>query len=91
MRQEYLHPWSLKFKEKSQEKKYCALRENMFRSNMVCVYIVWIFIVFCQSVVAGSCTTLIICLCACTFVLTAGSVLIMAEEFQGDTYVIFLL
>jgi len=31
IRREYLNPWTLKFKDKSQEQKFCQLREDMFR------------------------------------------------------------
>lgn len=81
MRMEYLNQWTLKFKDSTQESKYCQLRENMFRSNMLCVFIVWVFIVLCQAVVVPRCTVLIVCLAVSTIFLTAGCVLVMAEEF----------
>lgn len=61
MRMEYLHPWTLKFKDVTQEAKYCQLREDMFRSNMLCVFIVWIFIVLCQVIIIPKCWELVIC------------------------------
>lgn len=81
MRMEYLYPWTLKFKDSTQESKYSQLREDMFRSNMLCVFIVWIFIVLCQAVVVPRCTILIVCLIASTIFLTVGCILVMAEEF----------
>lgn len=81
MRMEYLNPWTLKFKDSTQESKYCQLREDMFRSNMLCVFIVWVFIVLCQAIVVPRCTVLIICLGVSTIILSAGCVLVMAEEF----------
>lgn len=84
MRLEYLYQWTLKFKDITQELKYCQLREDMFRSNMLCVYVVWIFIVLCQAVIVPRCTTLVICLGVATFLLTAGCILVMAEEFTGS-------
>lgn len=81
MRMEYLYPWTLKFKDSTQESKYSQLREDMFRSNMLCVFIVWVFIVLCQAVVVPKCSILIVCLVVSTFFLTAGCVLVMAEEF----------
>lgn len=83
MRHEYLYPWTLKFKEVTQESKYCQLREDMFRSNMLCVFVVWIFIVICQSIIVPRCTILVICLAVSTLLLTAGCILVMAEEFTG--------
>lgn len=83
MRMEYLHPWTLKFKDSTQESKYCQLREDMFRSNMLCVFIVWIFIVLCQTVIIPQCPVLIVCLTVCSILLTAGYILVMAEEFES--------
>lgn len=83
MREEYLHSWTLKFKDITQEAKYCQLREDMFRSNMLCVFIVWIFIVLCQTIILPRCTVLAACLAISTVLLTAGCILVMAEEFSG--------
>ncbi|XP_055913036.1 adenylyl cyclase 78C isoform X2 [Eupeodes corollae] len=83
IRREYLNGWTLKFKERTQEAKFCQLREDMFRSNMLCVFVIWIFIVLCQTIVIPKCTKLIICLAVGTIVLTAGCILVMAEEFSG--------
>lgn len=83
MRVEYLYPWTLKFKDTSQETKYCQLREDMFRSNMLSVFIVWIFIVLCQITIIPSCTILIICLAISTTLLSCGCTLVMAEEFSS--------
>lgn len=82
MREEYLYTWTLKFKDSSQEGTFCQLREDMFRSNMLCVFVVWIFIVLCQAVIIPKCTILIVSLSITTFVLTIGCVLVMAEEFS---------
>lgn len=83
MRQEYLYQWTLKFKDSTQESKYCQLREDMFRSNMISVFIVWIFIVLCQAIIIPRCTILVICLAVSTILLTAGCILVMAEEFSA--------
>lgn len=83
MRMEYLYPWTLKFKDLTQESKYCQLREDMFRSNMLCVFIVWVFIVLCQAVIIPKCTVLIIALIVSTILLSVGCVLVMAEEFTS--------
>lgn len=82
MRIEYLYPWTLKFKDGLQESKYCQLREDMFRSNMLCVFIVWIFIILCQSIIIPRCIHLIICLALSTVLLTFACILVMAEEFS---------
>lgn len=82
MRVEYLYPWTLKFKDATQETKYCQLREDMFRSNMLCVFIVWIFIVLCQAIIIPRCTVLMVSLAMSTIVLTGGCILVMAEEFS---------
>lgn len=83
IRREYLNAWTLKFIDKSQEQKFCQLREDMFRSNMLCVFVIWIFMVLCQVIIIPRCTTVIICLAVGTVVLTFCCVLVMAEEFPG--------
>ncbi|KAH8372208.1 hypothetical protein KR093_010596 [Drosophila rubida] len=85
IRREYLNAWTLKFIDKSQELKYCQLREDMFRSNMLCVFVIWIFMVLCQVIIIPRCTTVIICLAVGTLVLTFCCVLVMAEEFPGKS------
>ncbi|GAB0094916.1 Adenylate cyclase [Sergentomyia squamirostris] len=81
MRQEFLYGWTLKFKDNAQEGKFCQLREDMFRSNMLCVFVVWIFIVFCQVIILPTCIILVICLSIATFLMTLAWILVMAEEF----------
>lgn len=83
MRMEYLYPWTLKFKDSTQELKYCQLREDMFRSNMLCVFIVWLFIVLCQAIIIPKCTILVACLTVSTILLIGGCMLVMAEEFSS--------
>lgn len=83
MRMEYLYTYTLKFKDSTQESKYCQLREDMFRSNMLCVFLVWVFIVLCQSIIIPRCTVLVICLAVSTVILTLGCGIVMAEEFNG--------
>lgn len=83
MRNEYLHPLTLKFKDSTQESKYCQLREDMFRSNVLSVFIIWIFIVFIQAMIIPRCTILIICLSVSTVILTFQMLLVMAEEFPN--------
>lgn len=83
MRMEYLYTWTLKFKDSSQEGTFCQLREDMFRSNMLCVFVVWIFIVLCQVMIIPKCTVLIVSLSITSFLLTIGCVLVMAEEFSS--------
>ncbi|XP_073837834.1 adenylyl cyclase 78C isoform X2 [Musca autumnalis] len=83
IRKEYLSSWTLKFKDREQEMKFCQLREDMFRSNMLCVFVIWIFIVLCQIIIIPRCTNLVICLAIGTIVLTFSCILVMAEEFSG--------
>lgn len=82
MREEYLFPWTLEFKDNEQETRFRQLREDMFRSNMLCVFVVWIFIVMCQTIIFP-CVVLLICLAVATTLLTIGYFLVMAEEFKS--------
>lgn len=81
MRDENLKFWTMKFKDSSKEKKFCDRREDMFRSNMLCVFVIWVFIVMCQAIMNPNCTVLIICLSVSTVLLTIECVFVMAEEF----------
>jgi hypothetical protein len=81
MREEYLNSWTLRFKEPLQEVCFCQLREDMFRSNMLCMFVVWIFIVMCQFVIIPSCFSLTITLVVTTCIISAGCILVMAEEY----------
>jgi adenylate cyclase 8 len=83
MREEYLNAWTLRFKEPLQEVCFCQLREDMFRSNMLCMFIVWIFIVLCQFVIIPRSNILTVALMVTTVIISAGCVLVMAEEYPG--------
>ena len=83
MREEYLNTWTLSFKDPIQEICFCQLRENIFRSNMLCIFIIWIFIVLCQLVIVPRSDFLNVTLIVTTFVMFAGCVLVMAEEYPG--------
>ena len=83
MREEYLNTWTLRFKEPLQEVCFCQLREDMFRSNMLCMFIVWIFIVMCQFVIVPRCFFLTVTLIVTTVIISAGCILVMAEEYPG--------
>ncbi|XP_067013810.2 adenylyl cyclase 78C [Anabrus simplex] len=82
MRNANVNTWTLRFNEQPMEDKFCQLREDMFKSNMVCCFIIWIFVVICQAIIIPRSTTLIVGLTVTTVLLSAGLVLVMAEEFQ---------
>lgn len=82
MRDQYLNAWTLRFKDDTQEKSFCQLREDMFRSNMLCVFAMWIFIALCQAVIIPRCAIHSISLGTTTFILVCLFVLVMAEEYQ---------
>lgn len=82
MRDQYLNAWTLRFKDDSQEKSFCQLREDMFRSNMLCVFAMWIFIALCQAVIIPRCAIHSVSLGTTTFILVCLFVLVMAEEYQ---------
>lgn len=46
-----LNPWTLHFKDPSLEGDFCTMKEDMFKSNMMCCLVIWIFIVFTQVVI----------------------------------------
>lgn len=48
MRSANVNPWTLRFKDKTMERQFSQLREDMFKSNMLCCFIIWLFIVAVQ-------------------------------------------
>ncbi|XP_046621280.1 adenylyl cyclase 78C-like isoform X2 [Neodiprion virginianus] len=83
MRSANVNTWTLRYNDESLELKFGQLREDMFKSNMICCYVIWLFIAVCQAVISPSCLPLLISLVFTTFVLTAASILVMAEEFKS--------
>nr|CAD7457888.1 unnamed protein product [Timema tahoe] len=55
----------------------------MFKSNMLCCFIIWIFIVICQLIIIPRWTALVVSLSVTTLLLSCALVLVMAEEFSG--------
>ncbi|KAJ8920880.1 hypothetical protein NQ315_015673 [Exocentrus adspersus] len=82
MRSANVNPWTLRFLEQDMEYQFSQLREDMFKSNMMCCFIIWLFIVICQATIMNLEEFVIASLVIATIVLTSTSVLVMAEEFQ---------
>ncbi|XP_039295590.1 adenylate cyclase type 8 isoform X1 [Nilaparvata lugens] len=82
MRKDNINPWTLRFKQGDIEDKFCMLREDMFKSNMLCCFIIWIFIVGIQSVILPRSILVGASLLGTTLVLSSALVLVMAEEFH---------
>lgn len=49
MRNANVNTWTLRFKDNSAEHQFSQLREDMFKSNMLCCFIIWLFIVASQA------------------------------------------
>lgn len=45
MRNANVNPWSLRFKDADAEHQFSQIREDMFKSNMLCCFVIWLFIV----------------------------------------------
>ncbi|XP_076685678.1 adenylyl cyclase 78C isoform X3 [Andrena cerasifolii] len=82
MRSANINAWTLRYNDESLESKFGQLREDMFKSNMICCYVVWIFIAISQAVILPDCTILLASLLLTTLILLASSILVMAEEFK---------
>ncbi|XP_076282282.1 adenylyl cyclase 78C isoform X3 [Lasioglossum baleicum] len=83
MRSANINAWTLRYNDESLESKFGQLREDMFKSNMICCFVVWIFIAICQAVILPDCTVLLLSLLLTTLILVASSILVMAEEFKS--------
>ncbi|XP_066141819.1 adenylate cyclase type 8 [Euwallacea fornicatus] len=79
MRSANVDPWTLRFIDKVMEQQFSQLREDLFKSNMLCCYIIWIFIVIIQFIISLS-DMVIWLMIVVSIVLTAALVLVMAEE-----------
>ncbi|KAB0798774.1 hypothetical protein PPYR_06654 [Photinus pyralis] len=82
MRNANVNPWTLRFKDKEIESQFSQLREDMFKSNMLCCFIIWIFILICQTVIMPFNLAATICVAVATILLTSTTILVMAEEFE---------
>ncbi|KAG7205808.1 hypothetical protein KM043_007753 [Ampulex compressa] len=83
MRSANINAWTLRYNDESLESKFGQLREDMFKSNMICCFVIWIFIAICQAVILPDCLILLISLLLTTLILIASSILVMAEEFKS--------
>ncbi|KAK2508770.1 hypothetical protein MC885_021055 [Smutsia gigantea] len=54
LRREHIKPFSLMFKDSSLEHKYSQMRDEVFKSNLVCAFIVLLFITTIQSLLPSS-------------------------------------
>ncbi|XP_012974985.1 adenylate cyclase type 8 isoform X2 [Mesocricetus auratus] len=54
LRREHIKPFSLTFKDSSLEHKYSQMRDEVFKSNLVCALIVLLFITAIQSLLPSS-------------------------------------
>uniref|UniRef100_A0A3B3DVP5 Adenylate cyclase type 8 n=1 Tax=Oryzias melastigma TaxID=30732 RepID=A0A3B3DVP5_ORYME len=61
LRREHIKPFSLMFKDSSLEEKYSQMRDEVFKSNLVCSFIVLIYITTIQSLLpSASMVTMVI-------------------------------
>ncbi|KAJ8684167.1 hypothetical protein QAD02_019959, partial [Eretmocerus hayati] len=51
MRLANINPWTLRYNDEALESKFCQLREDMFKSNMICCFVIWLFIAVCQAII----------------------------------------
>lgn len=82
MRSVNVNPWTLRFKEKIMEQQFSQLREDMFKSNMLCCFIIWLFIVACQCAITSMDAVVVAFLGITSLILTSTTILVMAEEFK---------
>ncbi|XP_012527776.2 adenylyl cyclase 78C isoform X2 [Monomorium pharaonis] len=83
MRSANINTWTLRYNDESLESKFDQLREDMFKSNMMCCFVIWLFIAVCQAIISYDCMILLISLLVTTVILVASSILVMAEEFKS--------
>lgn len=62
--------------------QFCHLREDMFKSNMACCFIIWVIVVCCQTIMLPRSMKVLVALAFTTVILCAALTLVMAEEFM---------
>ncbi|KDR14082.1 Adenylate cyclase type 5, partial [Zootermopsis nevadensis] len=82
MRNANLNAWTLRFHDVATENKFCQLREDMFKSNMLCCFIIWLFVLTCQLIILPRWTILVVTMAVTTILLAVALVMVMAEEFH---------
>ncbi|XP_043469096.1 adenylyl cyclase 78C-like isoform X2 [Leptopilina heterotoma] len=83
MRSANINTWTLRYNDESLESKFCQMREEMFKSNMICCFVIWLFIAVCQAIILPNCAVLLISLLMTTLIIIASSILVMADEFKS--------
>ncbi|XP_034823896.2 adenylyl cyclase 78C-like isoform X1 [Maniola hyperantus] len=83
MRVEHMKPWSLHFREPSLDESFKQLDEKTFKSNVMCCFVIWLFIVAVQCVIHYNCWLLVVILMIMTVPLALSFLLAMAEEFEA--------
>ncbi|KAK6625225.1 hypothetical protein RUM43_005516 [Polyplax serrata] len=84
MRSANINVWSLKFKAPLLEKKFGLMREDMFKSNMLCCFIIWIFMVVLQLIIVQERNlTFVLTLSTASVILTVSMLLVMSDEFPS--------
>nr|XP_026484478.1 adenylate cyclase type 8 [Vanessa tameamea] len=81
MRLEHMRQWSLHFRRASLDVRFGQLDEKTFKSNVMCCWVLWLFIVAVQCIIHFNCWLLVITLFVMTILLTLSFLLVMAEEF----------
>ncbi|XP_072935592.1 adenylyl cyclase 78C [Epargyreus clarus] len=83
MREDYMRPWSLHFRQPELEERFGQLDEKTFKSNVMCCLVTWVFIVAVQAVIHFNCWYLVIVLMVMTIPLMISFLVVMAEEFPN--------
>ncbi|CAH2099493.1 unnamed protein product [Euphydryas editha] len=81
MRLEHMKQWSLHFRRPSHELRFGQLDEKTFKSNVMCCWVLWLFIIAVQFIIHYNCWILVIILVVMTIPLTLSFFVVMAEEF----------
>ncbi|CAG7820370.1 unnamed protein product [Allacma fusca] len=83
MREQFIKPIQLTFRDQQLEAEFCQLKEDTFKSNVLCVFILWFFVAASLAVVIPRNKISIASLTAASFMITSCLVLVMANEFPS--------
>ncbi|CAL8110129.1 unnamed protein product [Orchesella dallaii] len=81
MQEQYIKNLKLTFKDAKMEDEFCLLKEDTFKSNVLCVFVIWLFTAASLAVMIPTVPITIATLTVASIILTFCLIVVMANEF----------
>ncbi|XP_076361837.1 adenylate cyclase type 8-like isoform X2 [Tachypleus tridentatus] len=82
IRKENVRWFTLSFKSKDMETNFHQIRDTVFRSNLLCAFVIWLFIATCQSILLPRSLIMLAAFLLTTLALIIFVLVTMATEFS---------